>query len=212
MNGRANDIESTEYDGHRPANLAFDPADLYCYLRAAATQDAGIDTVITLFEQEFHVLPPIAEQEIRMEYITPTIEELETATDGDSEVQLLRDPVEILVSNYVSHYTNRNRIPPLGRDTDVITASAERTSTHGSRRGQPTTETRKSVNRRQMSTAAETPSDALTTPLLSEVAMAGYRTGNAVRRLAASAWERLTTPADSTDPYEASDKTGNRDE
>lgn len=208
-NGRENNISEAEYNGPRPANLAFDPTDLYCYLQGNTEPNPGIEAVIELFERQFHDLPEMAKQEIRMDYRIPSVKQLREDTSENADFLLDLNAVETFVSNYLSHYLHRNSLPPLGRDTELIAANTSSSSgireSPRNKDGDQTASLNNSSrtpsgqnSRPPESTEGtpQTPGDVISIPLLSETATAGYRTGRNLGRYARELWHHLIGTTD----------------
>lgn len=190
MNGRGNTIDTREYDGPRPVKLAFDPADLYCYLAENAAPDAEMDDLINLFERQFHELPDLTRQEIQLEAAIPVIYDDPDDPDTGDRDQPVTELVELFVSGYVTSYTNRNRMPPLGLDADPQPL----TPTHSNSAIRESPPPQQPV--RSQTSHPEKPSDELSVPLVSEAADFGYRTGRNIARSATRLWERVTSTPD----------------
>lgn len=193
------EIDSSKYTGPTPESLAFNPVNLYCYLKDNSYPDADIAELTNLFEEQFHNLPPLATQEILLEWTIPTMDE-----NGDTVTHSERDPANIFVTKYIRHYTVTGDTPPLGLE-------------HAP---EPSTDSpaRRSRDPPRSAGAIETsddeirpPDTVITTPFLSEVAMAGYRTGRSIRAFAASAKNRLTQSS-VENPSETADSVTNAED
>lgn len=185
MNARETTTE-TPYTGPRPVHLAYDPADLYRYLTANTTPDAELSEIISVFERQFHLLPQHTRQEIRLEHITQ---------HPDTDL----NTIESFVATYTTHYTDRNALPPLGREYTTVTAVDQPTPYQYRTTGTTDTPVIPTPSRGEVPVM---PGEAVNTPLFSEIANAGYRTGKALTEITRSVLHKIGVKNTDTTTHE----------
>lgn len=113
--GRENGVQRNQYHGEVPEDISFDVAALWAYLveRAEQTSPCNMDGMISLFEDEFHDIPVVIDEQSRLTWQARNISD---APNGDDIKNIAA--VSHFVESYALYYAHHDSKSPLAEQDD----------------------------------------------------------------------------------------------